>query len=121
MQTIDKLRNLLVMAAYDGSLTENEIKYLTDRCRGWGISDAEFAEAIEYALSADAELAIPHRKQERLAMMADMIGVMAADGELADREMDMFAVLAAKMQITEKEINTIIDTLTKPKQQRGSA
>jgi uncharacterized tellurite resistance protein B-like protein len=109
------------MAAYDGSLTEQEIKYLTDRCRGWGVSDAQFAEAIEYALSADAELAIPHRKQERLEMLGDMISVMAADGTLADREMDMFAVLAAKMEISEQEINKLIDSMTKPKQQRGSA
>ena len=118
---MDKLRNLLVMAAYDGSLSEQEIRFLTDRCRSWGISDAEFAEAIQYALSENAELIIPHRKQERIVMLADMISIMAADGTLAEREMDMFAVLAAKMEISETEINKIIDSLTRTDQQRGSA
>lgn len=121
MQIIDKLRNLLVLAASDGRLTEREIKFLVDRCRSWGVSDSEFAAAIQYALSADAELAIPPRESERLAMLSDMISLMAADGKLAPLEMDMFAVVAAKMEISEVDLNKLIDSVTSPKQQRGSA
>ena len=86
MQLIDKLRNLLVMAAADGSLTEREIKFLGDRCRKWEITDLEFSNAIQYALSDKAELTIPPGRNERLSMLRDLILMMAADGKLDDLE-----------------------------------
>lgn len=121
MQKIDQLRNLLVMAASDGKLAESEISFLTERCRNWGVSDADFAQAIEYALSPNAELTIPYRKAERVRVLEDMMNMMAADGSLADLEMDIFALVAAKMEISDEELNRIIDSLTKAKPQRGSA
>jgi uncharacterized tellurite resistance protein B-like protein len=114
MDRIDKLRNLLVMAAADGSLSESEIKYLTSRCRRWGLDDAEFASAVEYALSPDAEFTIPPRHSDRIAVLKDLIGMMAADGTLADVELNLFALVAAKMGISEDQLNGLIDSLVKP-------
>jgi uncharacterized tellurite resistance protein B-like protein len=112
MKRIDKLRNLLVMAASDGSLTEREIKYLMDRCHQWGLSDAALADAISYALSNDAELVLPPRESERLEMLSDLMAMMAADGDLAETELNLFAVAAANMGISEARLNQLIDKLT---------
>jgi hypothetical protein len=71
MKILDKLKNLLVMAASDGSLAEREIRYLTDRCKKWGLSEASLADAIDYALSGDAELALPSPEPERQEMLED--------------------------------------------------
>jgi uncharacterized tellurite resistance protein B-like protein len=115
MKIMDKLRNLLVMAASDGSLTDREIRYLSDRCQQWGLSPSSFAEAIEYALSKEAELALPPRKSDRVEMLKDLMSVMAADGHLAETERHLFAMAAAKMEISETELNQLIDNLTKKK------
>jgi uncharacterized tellurite resistance protein B-like protein len=112
---MDKLRNLLVMAASDGSLTEREIRYLTDRCHKWGLTESAFADAIAYALSPDAELALPSRESERLEMLEDLMSMMAADGNLAETETQLFALAAAKMGISDATLNRLIDKLTKKK------
>jgi uncharacterized tellurite resistance protein B-like protein len=114
MKRMDKLRNLLVMAASDGSLTELEIKYLMDRCHQWQLSDAALAEAIEYALSGDAELVLPPRESDRVEMLRDLMEMMAADGELAETERNLFAVAAANMGISDTRLNQMIDQLTRP-------
>ena len=115
MRRIDKLRNLLVMAASDGSLSESEIKYLAERCKKWGLSDASFGEAITYALSDDAEIVLPPRPADRREMLRDLMSMMAADGDFAETEMNLFAIAAARMGISDEELNQLIDSLTKAK------
>jgi uncharacterized tellurite resistance protein B-like protein len=113
MKIMDKLRNLLVMAASDGSLSESEMGYLTDRCQKWGLTEAALADAIKYALSKDAELTLPPRESDRLEMLEDLMAMMAADGELAETERHLFAIAAAQMNISEAKLNRIIDKLTR--------
>ena len=115
MKRMDKLRNLLVMAASDGSLNEREIQYLMARCQQWGLTDAELAEAIGFALSKDAELALPPRESDRLEMLSDLMSMMAADGKIEETERNLFALAAAKMEVSETKLNQLIDRLTKAK------
>lgn len=111
MTRLDQLKNLLLLAAADGSLNESEIKLLGARCRRWGIDDAQFAEAIEYALKPDAELVIPPRVEDREALLRDMLRVMAADGRLAESEKDLFALAAATMGVSRERLDALIDSL----------
>lgn len=111
MNTSDKLRNLLVMAAADGSMTEAEIGFLSDRAKGWSIPEEEFAAAIRYAISDDAQLVVPATREERVAMLQELIRMMAADGELADVEKELFATAAVKMGFSNDELKEIIDSI----------
>jgi hypothetical protein len=111
MNLLDKLTNLLVMAAVDRSFTEREIHFLLNRCVRWGISQQEFARALEYACSDEAELRIPPNKEDRINLLQDLIRVMAADGDLADVEKRLFATAAAKMQFAGPQIDDIIDSV----------
>jgi len=115
MKIMDKLRNLLVMAASDGSLNESEIRYLSDRCQKWGLPESALAEAIQYALSKHAELTLPPRQSERLEMLEDLMAMMAADGDLAETERNLFAVAAAQMEISDATLNRLIDKLVQKK------
>ena len=115
MKIMDKLRNLLVMAASDGSLSEQEIRYMTEKCEKWGLTESALADAISYALSGDAELTVPPRESERLEMLEDLMNMMAADGSLAETERNLFAVAAAKMEISEAKLNRLIDKMTRRK------
>lgn len=112
MLLIDKLRNLLVMAAADGYLTEREINLLRDRCRRWGLSETDLADAVQYAMSKNAELTIPPQPEERREMLRDLIRMMAADGKLADVEKQLFALAAAHMDIAPQELDQLIDVMT---------
>ena len=67
--TRTKFKNLLTMAAADGSLTDREIRFLSERSESWNISDSQVAEAIESALSDGAQLQIPASLEERREML----------------------------------------------------
>jgi uncharacterized tellurite resistance protein B-like protein len=106
-----KLQNLLVMAAADGSLTEREIGFLTDRRERWNVPEDVFANAIRYAISEDAELQIPESEEERIEMLQDLLRMMAADGDLAEIEKELFATASAAMEISNEKLELIIDSV----------
>lgn len=111
MELQAKLRNLLVMAAADGSLTEREISFLTDRRERWGIPEDAFADLIRYAISDVAELEIPESHQERVEMLQDLLRMMAADGDLAEVEKQLFATASVAMNISDNQLKEIIDSV----------
>ncbi len=111
MDLSTKLRNLLVMAAADGSLTEREIHFLTDRREKWSIPEEEFAASIRYAISGDAELQIPDAPADRIEMLQDLLRMMAADGDLAEVEKQLFASAAVKLDLSDEQLQQIIDSV----------
>ena len=48
MRHLDHLKNLVIMASADGSLTEREIALLVDRCGELGLDDADLGKAVEF-------------------------------------------------------------------------
>ena len=113
MDFYDKLKNLMIMAFADGSLTQSELEFLSDQSVQWGLSPGDFNSAVEFALSDDAELQIPPHPKDRVEMLQDLIRTMAADGHLADAEKRVFALAAAVMKLSEGELNKIIDDVLK--------
>ncbi len=111
MDLHEKLRNLLLMDAADGSLTEREIAFLTDRCKQWDIPEDVFAEAIRYAISDSTELVIPDSHEDRVDMLKELLQMMAADGALAEVEKQLFATAAVAMNISDEELKDIIDSM----------
>lgn len=111
MDRYEAFKDLMVMAAADGSFAEREMAFLADRCHKWGISDAQFAAAIEYSMSPGAKLTIPENAGERRGLLRELILMMAADGQLAEIEKQLFAVAAAQMDLTSEELDRMIDQL----------
>ncbi|MEO8498569.1 MAG: TerB family tellurite resistance protein [Planctomycetota bacterium] len=111
MELHAKLRNLLVMAATDGSLTEREIAFLSERRERWSIPEDVFADAIRYAISDVAELEIPDSREDRVEMLQDLLRMMAADGDLAEVEKQLFATASVAMNISDNELKEIIDSV----------
>ena len=107
----DKIRNLLVMAAADGAFTTDEVQMLALRAERWGLSDAEFAEALTYATSTDAEIIIPDTPAECLNLLRHLLEVMAADGKLSESEKHLFARAAGKMDLPMEDIDKLIDEM----------
>lgn len=111
MQHLDHLKNLVIMASADGSLSEREIALLVDRCGEMGLDEADLGRAVSYALSDEAALKLPTAKKEQVAMLSDLIRIMAADGSLSEVEKRLFALAAAKMGIERVELDDLIDKL----------
>ena len=115
MHRLDHLKNLVIMAAADGSLNEQEISLLIDRCSHLGLQEEDLEKAISYALSGDAKMRLPVDRVEQNLMLSELIRMMAADGKLLEVEKRLFALAAAKMGIDRKDLDTLIDELlTKP-------
>jgi len=111
MQHLDHLKNLVIMASADGALSEREIALLVDRCSEMGLQEADLGKAVAYALSDEASLKLPKEKPEQLAMLSDLVRIMAADGKLSEVEKRLFALAAAKMGIERGELDGLIDKL----------
>jgi uncharacterized tellurite resistance protein B-like protein len=111
MRHIDHLKNLVIMASADGALSEREIALLVDRCAELGLEEADLGKAVQFALSDEASLKLPKDRKEQLAMLSDLMRVMAADGKLSEVEKRLFALAAAKMNVDRKELDHLIDEL----------
>ena len=92
MQQLDHLKNLVVMASADGSLTEQEIALLIDRCSELGLAEEDLETAISFAMSGKAKLVFPVDRLEQNQMLSDLIRMMAADGKLSEVEKRLVVV-----------------------------
>lgn len=111
MKPIDHLKNLVIMASADGSLTEREIDWLVDRCTELGLDEADLGNALEYAISEEAAMKLPRAPEEQERLLSDLIKIMAADGELDEIEKRLFAVAAAKMNVQQTQLDQLITKL----------
>lgn len=111
MKNQQRIRNLMVMALADSSLTEREVRYLTDRCVEMGLDASELHDAMEYALQDRAAIKLVQDKEEAELLLADLLRMMASDGKLAQDEKRLFAVCAAKVGFGGEETDALIDKL----------
>jgi uncharacterized tellurite resistance protein B-like protein len=111
MDAADCFRNLLLMAASDGRMTEAELRLLLHRAAEWGISDDQFEDAIHDALHGQAMLTLPDEPAQRIEVLKDLIRMMAADGRLDRDEKALFALASAALGIDAEALNQMIDTL----------
>ena len=113
MDHFQLFRNLVMMAAADGSFTESEIQFLTDRALQWGIDDSEFSDALQRAVKNREEpvIRLPDSPQEVRALVEELIRVMAADGALHESEKRLFAVAVSRLGIGDEELNSLIDEI----------
>lgn len=111
MQHLDHLKNLVIMAAADGSLAEEEISLLVDRCAELGLDEEDLEKAIAFALSGNAKLKFPVDRGQQDQMLSDLMRMMAADGKLTEVEKRLFALSAAKMGVSKVDLEKLIDQL----------
>lgn len=106
---IRKLRNLVVMAMADGTIGEREVAFVAERCHELGLGESELNHAIRFGLGDDAALELPIDPAEREELMIDLVRMMAADGVLDENEKRLFALAAAKMEMSSEQLNQLLD------------
>ncbi len=111
MDDLELFDNLMILAASDGKLTEEEVAFLAVRADDLGISQDDVEAAIAGASSDEAELVLPTEGPRRVEVLQQMITLMAVDGHLAEIEKGLCAAAAAAMGFTGKEFDKVIDSL----------
>jgi uncharacterized tellurite resistance protein B-like protein len=109
-ERVRQLRNLVVMAMADGSIGEREVAYVAERCHELGLGEQELNHALRYGLGDDAALELPNDTAQRESLMVDLIRMMAADGRLDESEKRLFALAAARMELSTEDLNRLIDS-----------
>ncbi len=80
----------------------------SQRCR-WGLTNEEVQAALTFARSPEAALAVPVLRSQKREILADLLRMMAVDGEIAEQERSLFALAAATMEFGQEELNRLID------------
>lgn len=96
------------MAFADGSLGDREVNLVADRCVELGLNENDLHDAIAFGLSDDAQITVPDQDAAKKRLIADLIRMMAADGHLDESEKQLFAFVAAKLNLTRDQIDVII-------------
>lgn len=105
------LRNLVVMAFADGSLSHREVHLVAERCEKLGLHESELEAALAFGISDSAKLQLPAETDVRESLLKDLIRMMAADGQFVEAEKRLFALAAAKMELTGQRLQTLIQSV----------
>lgn len=105
------LRNLVVMALADGSIGQREVDMVAQRCIELGLGQADLESALSFGLGDDAALELPGDQDQREELLGDLVRMMAADGYLDEAEKRLFALAAAKMNITGDRLQDLLSSV----------
>ena len=112
-QRLGQLKNLVMLAAADGQVTDSELAVLVAVASRENITPDEFNRVIEDPDSVDIQL--PEDEDTKLAYLRDMVALMMIDGELDEQEMAIcksYAMaLGYRSSIVDGMIAGIVDTL----------
>ncbi|MCE2793369.1 MAG: hypothetical protein ACK493_03835 [Planctomycetota bacterium] len=106
---LELFQNLVNLAASDGKFTEEEVLYLAQRAEQWGISNDEFESCVAGLMEGALEIRLPETQAKREELLAEMIRLMAVDGQLAETEKRLCATASAKMDFTTVEFRQLLD------------
>ena len=110
---VELFHNLVNLAAADQKFTEEEIAFLINRAERWDIPTDEFETALVGLSTGEIELNIPEAHDDRVAMLKEMIRLMAADGDMAEMEKRLCAQASAKMDFTNVQFSELLEEVIK--------
>ncbi len=112
-QRLGQLKNLVMLAAADGRLTDSELAVLLAVASRENISPDEFNRVIEDPDSVTIDL--PEDEDTKLAYLRDMVALMMVDGELEEQELAICKIYAMALgyrsSIVDGMIAGVVDSL----------
>ncbi len=91
-QRLGQLKNLVMLAAADGHLTDSELAVVLAVASRENITPEEFDQVVDNPDSVT--IALPEDEDTKLAYLRDMIALMMIDGELEEQEMAICKIYA---------------------------
>ena len=112
-QRLGQLKNLVMLAAADGHLTDSEMAVLLAVASRENLTPEEFNKVIDDPDSVNIEL--PEDEDTKLAYLRDMVAMMMIDGELDEHELAICKLYAMALgyrgSIVDGMIAGVIDQL----------
>ncbi len=112
-QRLGQLKNLVMLAAADGHLTDSEMAVLLAVASREKLTPDEFNKVIDDPDSVTIDL--PEDEDTKLAYLRDMVAMMMIDGELNEQEMAICKLYAMALDyrgsIVDGMIAGVIDQL----------
>lgn len=112
-QRLGQLKNLVMLAAADGRLTDSELAVLLAVASRENISPDDFNRVIEDPDSVTIDL--PEDEDTKLAYLRDMVALMMVDGELEEQELAICKIYAMALgyrsSIVDGMIAGVLDSL----------
>lgn len=112
-QRLGQLKNLVMLAAADGHLTDSEMAVLLAVASRENLTPEEFNKVIDDPDSVN--IILPEDEETKLAYMRDMVAMMMIDGELDEQELaicKLYAMaLGYRSSIVDGMIAGVIDQL----------
>ena len=112
-QRLGQLKNLVMLAAADGRLTDSEMAVLLAVASRENLTPEEFNKVIDDPDSVN--IILPEDEDTKLAYMRDMVAMMMIDGELDEQEMaicKLYAMaLGYRSSIVDGMIADVVDQL----------
>ena len=112
-QSLGQLKNLVMLAAADGQVTDSELAVLLAVASRENISPEEFNNVIENPDSIS--ITLPEDEDTKLAYLRDMVALMMVDGELDEQELAICKLYAMALgyrgSIVDGMIAGVIDQL----------
>ena len=112
-QRLGQIKNLVLLAAADGHLTDSELAVLLAVASREHITPDEFNKVIDDPDSVNIDL--PEDEDTKLAYLRDMVALMMIDGELDEEEMAICKIYAMALgyrsSIVDGMIAGVIDSL----------
>lgn len=112
-QRLGQLKNLVMLAAADGHVTDSEMAVLLAVASRENITPEEFNKVIDDPDSVNINL--PEDEDTKLAYLRDMVAMMMVDGELDEQELaicKLYAIaLGYRGSIVDGMIAGVIDQL----------
>ena len=110
---LGQLKNLVMLAAADGRLTDSELAVLLAVASRENISPDDFNRVIEDPDSVTIDL--PEDEDTKLAYLRDMVALMMVDGELEEQELAICKIYAMALgyrsSIVDGMIAGVVDSL----------
>lgn len=112
-QRLGQLKNLVMLAAADGHLTDSEMAVLLAVASRENITPDEFNKVIDDPDNVNINL--PEDEDTKLAYLRDMVAMMMIDGELEEQELAICKIYALALgyrsSIVDGMIAGVIDSL----------
>ncbi len=112
-QRLGQLKNLVMLAAADGHLTDSEMAVLLAVASRENITPEEFNHVIDDPDSVS--IILPEDEDTKLAYLRDMVAMMMIDGELDEQEMAICKIYALALgyrsSIVDGMIAGVVDSL----------
>ena len=112
-QRLGQLKNLVMLAAADGHLTDSELAVLLAVASRENITPEEFNKVIDDPDSVN--IVMPEDEDTKLAYLRDMVAMMMIDGELDEQELAICKLYAMALgyrgSIVDGMIAGVIDQL----------